>query len=304
MALDLSDRAAHGSPSSTRPCAVRRWRDSRNSTTCAVRRDASANSPPGSPPCRDAARPARSRGSGSSASPATTASPPPRSRTAADGHADRVRDLLGTGPAGTLADLAAAGVRVVDVAVDSDAAHLPPEVEDRRIRRGSGRIDVEDALTRRTGRGRVRPGHRHRRRRGGPGRRPAGHRPRSRPARRRRPWRPSSPRRRSPPSSAGVHSSTTAADAQGGSARRRAPRATRARREGRHDRPARGHRRCRPRRAHRVRVPKCRSPDTARPGRIGRPLRPRLPSASGGARPAVSPGTGPPTPGTPRCSRR
>ena len=61
---------------------------------------------------------------------------------------DRVRDLLGTGPAGTLADLAAAGVRVVDVAVDSDAAHLPPEVEDRRIRRGSGRIDVEDALTR------------------------------------------------------------------------------------------------------------------------------------------------------------
>jgi nicotinate-nucleotide--dimethylbenzimidazole phosphoribosyltransferase len=61
---------------------------------------------------------------------------------------DRVRDLLGTGPAGILADLAATGVRVVDVAVDADATRLPPEVEDRRIRRGTGRIDVEDALTR------------------------------------------------------------------------------------------------------------------------------------------------------------
>ncbi|HET6729501.1 MAG TPA: nicotinate-nucleotide--dimethylbenzimidazole phosphoribosyltransferase [Jiangellaceae bacterium] len=61
---------------------------------------------------------------------------------------DRVRGLLGTGPPGILADLAATSIRVVDVAVDADSTRLPPEVEDRRIRRGSGRIDVEDALTR------------------------------------------------------------------------------------------------------------------------------------------------------------
>ncbi|HJU97246.1 MAG TPA: nicotinate-nucleotide--dimethylbenzimidazole phosphoribosyltransferase [Jiangellaceae bacterium] len=61
---------------------------------------------------------------------------------------DRLRDLLGSGATGMLADLAAVGVRVVDVAVDADASSLPAEVEDRRIRRGTGRIDIEDALMR------------------------------------------------------------------------------------------------------------------------------------------------------------
>ena len=60
----------------------------------------------------------------------------------------RVRDLLGAGSAAVLADLTATGVRVVDVAVDADARRLPPQVRGHRIRRGSGRIDVEDALTR------------------------------------------------------------------------------------------------------------------------------------------------------------
>ncbi|MGH8825074.1 MAG: nicotinate-nucleotide--dimethylbenzimidazole phosphoribosyltransferase [Jiangellaceae bacterium] len=61
---------------------------------------------------------------------------------------DRVRDLLYAGPPAALADLTATGLRVVDIAVDADAARLPPEVEDHRIRRGTGRIDIEDALTR------------------------------------------------------------------------------------------------------------------------------------------------------------
>jgi len=61
---------------------------------------------------------------------------------------DRVRDLLGSGSTAVLADLTATGVRVVDVAVDADARRLPPQVRGHRIRRGSGRIDVEDALSR------------------------------------------------------------------------------------------------------------------------------------------------------------
>jgi nicotinate-nucleotide--dimethylbenzimidazole phosphoribosyltransferase len=44
-----------------------------------------------------------------------------------------------------LAELAGATVRVVDVAVDSDPA---PDAGGHRVRRGSGRIDREDALTR------------------------------------------------------------------------------------------------------------------------------------------------------------
>jgi nicotinate-nucleotide--dimethylbenzimidazole phosphoribosyltransferase len=47
-----------------------------------------------------------------------------------------------------LADAVGAGVRVVDVAVDADLDGLPPDVGRHKVRRGSGRIDVEDALTR------------------------------------------------------------------------------------------------------------------------------------------------------------
>jgi nicotinate-nucleotide--dimethylbenzimidazole phosphoribosyltransferase len=38
-------------------------------------------------------------------------------------------------------------VRVVDMALDCDPAELPDEVVRHRVRRGSGRIDIEDALT-------------------------------------------------------------------------------------------------------------------------------------------------------------
>ena len=40
------------------------------------------------------------------------------------------------------------GVRVVDIAVATELADLPPEVTKWRVRKGSGRIDIEDALTR------------------------------------------------------------------------------------------------------------------------------------------------------------
>ncbi|MBC3993506.1 nicotinate-nucleotide--dimethylbenzimidazole phosphoribosyltransferase, partial [Streptomyces sp. AC563] len=39
------------------------------------------------------------------------------------------------------------GLRVLDLAVDCDPAELPEEVTRHRVRRGSGRIDVEDALS-------------------------------------------------------------------------------------------------------------------------------------------------------------
>ena len=45
-----------------------------------------------------------------------------------------------------LAELAGAGVRVVDVAVDSDEP-LSPSIGAHRVRRGSGNIAVEDALS-------------------------------------------------------------------------------------------------------------------------------------------------------------
>ncbi|GAA2741379.1 MULTISPECIES: nicotinate-nucleotide--dimethylbenzimidazole phosphoribosyltransferase [Kitasatospora] len=64
------------------------------------------------------------------------------------GTADRVRAVLdGTAPIAVLARRYGAGVRVVDVAVDTDPAEFPEEVVRHRVRRGSGRIDVEDALT-------------------------------------------------------------------------------------------------------------------------------------------------------------
>ncbi|WP_030371797.1 nicotinate-nucleotide--dimethylbenzimidazole phosphoribosyltransferase [Streptomyces rimosus] len=61
---------------------------------------------------------------------------------------DLVRDVLdGSSPAAILARRAGVPVRVVDVAVDCDPAELPEEVTRHRVRRGSGRIDIENALT-------------------------------------------------------------------------------------------------------------------------------------------------------------
>ncbi|GCD38264.1 nicotinate-nucleotide--dimethylbenzimidazole phosphoribosyltransferase [Streptomyces chrestomyceticus JCM 4735] len=59
-----------------------------------------------------------------------------------------VRDVLdGASPAAVLARRAGVPVRVVDIAVDCDPAELPEDVTRHRVRRGSGRIDIEDALT-------------------------------------------------------------------------------------------------------------------------------------------------------------
>ncbi|MFJ3819846.1 nicotinate-nucleotide--dimethylbenzimidazole phosphoribosyltransferase [Streptomyces nodosus] len=65
------------------------------------------------------------------------------------GTADRlVRALLeGGSPASVLARQLDVPVRVVDMALDCDPEGLPGEVVRHRVRRGSGRIDVEDALT-------------------------------------------------------------------------------------------------------------------------------------------------------------
>ncbi|MEU5212335.1 nicotinate-nucleotide--dimethylbenzimidazole phosphoribosyltransferase [Streptomyces sp. NPDC020742] len=66
----------------------------------------------------------------------------------AGGTKDLVRAVLdGTSPAAVLARGAGAQLRVVDMAVDCDPEELPAEVTRHRVRRGSGRIDVEDALT-------------------------------------------------------------------------------------------------------------------------------------------------------------
>ncbi|WP_411140651.1 nicotinate-nucleotide--dimethylbenzimidazole phosphoribosyltransferase [Streptomyces sp. x-80] len=66
----------------------------------------------------------------------------------AGGTKDLVRAVLdGVSPAAVLARGAGAPVRVVDMAVDCDPAELPEEVTRHRVRRGSGRIDTEDALT-------------------------------------------------------------------------------------------------------------------------------------------------------------
>ncbi|GAA4682275.1 nicotinate-nucleotide--dimethylbenzimidazole phosphoribosyltransferase [Streptomyces chumphonensis] len=55
--------------------------------------------------------------------------------------------LDGTGAAAILARLADVPVRVVDMGLDCDPGELPAEVTRHRVRRGSGRLDVEDALT-------------------------------------------------------------------------------------------------------------------------------------------------------------
>ena len=65
--------------------------------------------------------------------------------------AQMLRTLLAGGAAvNAIARVTGAEVRVVDVGVDTDSAQdadLPPEVTRYKVRRGSGRIDVEDALT-------------------------------------------------------------------------------------------------------------------------------------------------------------
>ncbi|MEY9875909.1 nicotinate-nucleotide--dimethylbenzimidazole phosphoribosyltransferase [Streptacidiphilus sp. MAP12-33] len=61
----------------------------------------------------------------------------------------RVRDILdGTAPVSVLARQFGAQVRVVDLGVDAAEDAFPAEVSRHRVRRGSGRIDVENALTR------------------------------------------------------------------------------------------------------------------------------------------------------------
>ena len=65
------------------------------------------------------------------------------------GSADQlVREVLEGGrPVSVLARRLGVPVRVVDMSLDCDPETLPGEVVRRRVRRGSGRIDVEDALT-------------------------------------------------------------------------------------------------------------------------------------------------------------
>ncbi|MBP0461815.1 nicotinate-nucleotide--dimethylbenzimidazole phosphoribosyltransferase [Streptomyces montanisoli] len=55
--------------------------------------------------------------------------------------------LDGESAGAVLARRAGVGVRVVDAGLDCDPSLLPDEVVRHRVRRGSGRIDVEDALT-------------------------------------------------------------------------------------------------------------------------------------------------------------
>ncbi|MGX1884204.1 nicotinate-nucleotide--dimethylbenzimidazole phosphoribosyltransferase [Streptomyces sp. NPDC055287] len=59
-----------------------------------------------------------------------------------------VRSVLdGESPVAVLARRMGATVRIVDAGLDCDPALLPDEVVRHRVRRGSGRIDIEDALT-------------------------------------------------------------------------------------------------------------------------------------------------------------
>ncbi|MET8568777.1 nicotinate-nucleotide--dimethylbenzimidazole phosphoribosyltransferase [Streptomyces sp. NPDC004783] len=59
-----------------------------------------------------------------------------------------VREVLEGGrPVSVLARRLGVPVRVVDMALDCDPGSLPAEVAGHRVRRGSGRIDIEDALT-------------------------------------------------------------------------------------------------------------------------------------------------------------
>ncbi|MFP3990835.1 nicotinate-nucleotide--dimethylbenzimidazole phosphoribosyltransferase [Streptomyces sp. E11-3] len=66
----------------------------------------------------------------------------------AGGARDLVRAALaGESPVAVLARGSEVPVRVVDMALDCDPAELPKDVVRHRVRRGSGRIDIEDALT-------------------------------------------------------------------------------------------------------------------------------------------------------------
>ncbi|SDN69344.1 nicotinate-nucleotide-dimethylbenzimidazole phosphoribosyltransferase [Actinacidiphila guanduensis] len=66
----------------------------------------------------------------------------------AGGTAALVRAALEGGtPAAVLAREYGAQLRVVDMGVDCDPGELPADVTAHRVRRGSGRLDVEDALT-------------------------------------------------------------------------------------------------------------------------------------------------------------
>lgn len=56
--------------------------------------------------------------------------------------------LEGSSPAAILARRAGVPLRIVDTSLDCPAGELPEEVTRYRVRRGSGRIDIEDALTR------------------------------------------------------------------------------------------------------------------------------------------------------------
>jgi nicotinate-nucleotide--dimethylbenzimidazole phosphoribosyltransferase len=68
-------------------------------------------------------------------------------RTAGTAH-ELVRAALEGGtPGAVLARGSGIGVRIVDAGLDCDADLLPDDVVRHRVRRGSGRIDVEDALT-------------------------------------------------------------------------------------------------------------------------------------------------------------
>ncbi|MFE9400938.1 nicotinate-nucleotide--dimethylbenzimidazole phosphoribosyltransferase [Streptomyces sp. NPDC006530] len=59
-----------------------------------------------------------------------------------------VRAVLdGASPVAVLARRQGTSVRVVDAGLDCDPALLPEDVVRHRVRRGSGRIDIEDALT-------------------------------------------------------------------------------------------------------------------------------------------------------------
>ncbi|MET7651355.1 MULTISPECIES: nicotinate-nucleotide--dimethylbenzimidazole phosphoribosyltransferase [unclassified Streptomyces] len=59
-----------------------------------------------------------------------------------------VREVIEGGrPVSVLARRLGVPVRVVDMALDCDPDMFPPDVVRHRVRRGSGRIDIEDALT-------------------------------------------------------------------------------------------------------------------------------------------------------------
>ncbi|GLW51099.1 nicotinate-nucleotide--dimethylbenzimidazole phosphoribosyltransferase [Streptomyces sp. NBRC 14336] len=70
------------------------------------------------------------------------------SRRPAGGAGQLVRDILDGGrPVSVLARRLGVPVRVVDMSLDCDPDSLPETVVRHRVRRGSGRIDIEDALT-------------------------------------------------------------------------------------------------------------------------------------------------------------